>query len=460
MIRLGCMLLCLVYSFNSIALDQDSIIQFPKNRFFKSYFENNQVMGTIRLGNLSKIISLQNPILTHKYGFLIKTKTTILFCFDGASRVYAFTGQTDSAYIFSRLDQVENINYNINAYIFSYKNQLYNFGGYGFWKSNGLLRKYNSLNKEWDIVPLNKEIPCDQEFQSIWQAPEEENVYILFEHTVNEGIKSKEKNPNAPVGNVFTLNLTSQNVEQKGKLNELLVPIFLKSNVVHTNEGIIIIRSASSYYLKPKENQIYSIEDASINQSLGRLEWNCVHYFGNQMFYYWNIENNKFDSIDIAHLKLKSIGKIWQTDYSYYYASTLLLILIIIVVLAIKRKKKKTITPLNPKANDQIIQVPFLSETEISLIKWLIEKTEQHAFASATEINYIIGCKDKNVGLQKKMRSDIINSINAKYKAFSKTDQPFIESRRTDFDKRYFHYHITEDQLEKAKVFIALTAEA
>lgn len=459
---LGYFLIYVLYPHISKGQDQDSTIQLPKNTFFKLFLYNKVNELTLIIPDAQKFTTIHNPILKNKQVFLLKNAKGVYLVFDGTSRVYQFVPSVDSIYLFKRMDNVENINYNINAQFFSYNNDIYNYGGYGFWKSNGLLRKFNFKNKEWDIVPLNREIHSGFEWKSYWLAPGENINYIFFEHIVNEGIKQNDEFVNTPRAHTYILDLSRKLVEDKGKLNNLLIQVFPQSTVLHTNEGVLILRTDQSYYLKPKENIFYQIEDASMVQSLGRLNWNTLYFVSENKFYFWNFEKNLIDVIDISNIKLSAIGKIWMKDLTTYYYVIGLLSLIFFLGLFIKYKIKRTSFKIKTDSTvvekGTVIQVPLLSETEISLIKLLIEKTAEDKFATSNEINYIIGCKDKNVGLQKKMRSDIINSINSKYKAFSKTDQNLVESKRTEFDKRFFHYHIPTDQLEKAKVFIELTA--
>jgi len=308
---------------------------------------------------------------------------------------------------------------------------------------------------------LNKEILCDSEKKNIWYRQNDSLLYIIADRPVNEGIINKEKNANHFTPNAYRLNLSTKHVEKLGVLNDLVIPSILISNRLHTDEGILLVKVPNSYYIKPKENKLYQVDEASIIQTLGRLEWECLVYYNQGKFHFWDLNKNVIDSIDIKNIKLEPIGNVWNTDWAdYYLVGGALLFLIggLVLGFSYSSKKKNIISIYGEEGKTNIVSVPILSETEISLIRLLVDKSEQKEFASSNEINYIIGCKDKNVGLQKKMRSDIINSINTKYKAFSKTNQNLIESKRTEFDKRYFHYHITEDQLEKARIFLELTA--
>jgi len=65
--------------------------------------------------------------------------------------------------------------------------------------------------------------------------------------------------------------------------------------------------------------------------------------------------------------------------------------------------------------------------------------------ATPAEINYVLGVKDKNIGLQKKVRSDVINSINEKYKQVTGNADSLIQSIRNENDKRHLEYFIDLD---------------
>ena len=64
------------------------------------------------------------------------------------------------------------------------------------------------------------------------------------------------------------------------------------------------------------------------------------------------------------------------------------------------------------------------------------------------EINHVLGIKDKNVGLQKKVRSDIINAINEKYQFITQSEISLISSVRKDDDKRFYEYFISVTEIK------------
>ena len=94
------------------------------------------------------------------------------------------------------------------------------------------------------------------------------------------------------------------------------------------------------------------------------------------------------------------------------------------------------------------------SETEISLMNMLVAKSKINLTATIDEINYTLGVKDKNIGMQKKIRSEVFNNINEKYSIFSNSDNSLIKSIRSSSDKRNFEYMIDEAMIESITAFL------
>jgi len=84
----------------------------------------------------------------------------------------------------------------------------------------------------------------------------------------------------------------------------------------------------------------------------------------------------------------------------------------------------------------------------------LVAKSQLNLTANIDEINYTLGVKDKNIGLQKKIRSDVFNHINEKYSIFSNSDNSLIKSIRSSSDKRNFEYKIDEEMIESITAYL------
>jgi hypothetical protein len=91
------------------------------------------------------------------------------------------------------------------------------------------------------------------------------------------------------------------------------------------------------------------------------------------------------------------------------------------------------------------------SDIEKALIQMLLEKSKSNQTATINEINYVLGVKDKNIGLQKKVRSEVFIAVNKKFKLISDWDEPLVQSIKSESDKRYFEYMIRKDMIKEAE---------
>jgi hypothetical protein len=94
------------------------------------------------------------------------------------------------------------------------------------------------------------------------------------------------------------------------------------------------------------------------------------------------------------------------------------------------------------------------TETEISLIQLLLNAYSAKQNVEISEINRVLGIKDKNVGLQKKVRSDVINAINDKYIFITQGEINLIGSVRKEDDKRFFEYFIVPTEVKTVQKLI------
>jgi hypothetical protein len=88
-----------------------------------------------------------------------------------------------------------------------------------------------------------------------------------------------------------------------------------------------------------------------------------------------------------------------------------------------------------------LVATPF-NATEKEVVLLCLLRSEAGGHVDLEEINHVLGIKNKSKGLQKKVRSEVFNSINNKFRALSNTPSGLIESVRNKNDKRYFDYFI------------------
>jgi hypothetical protein len=116
-----------------------------------------------------------------------------------------------------------------------------------------------------------------------------------------------------------------------------------------------------------------------------------------------------------------------------------------------KRSVKRKIQQSSLK----ILKTKTLGQTfigvELSLIQLLLEASLKGVNVEIGDINHVLGIKDKNKGLQKKVRSYVINTINEKYSIVINKETQLIVSVRKEDDKRFYEYFINDLELKTIK---------
>ena len=91
---------------------------------------------------------------------------------------------------------------------FSYKNQLYLLGGYGFWKTKSILTKFNFNSGEWEYIQT-KGVAPDGITNPVFTI--KENSLYLFDFFERPQNQSPVKNPN-----LYSLNMETLSWEKGG----------------------------------------------------------------------------------------------------------------------------------------------------------------------------------------------------------------------------------------------------
>ena len=101
-----------------------------------------------------------------------------------------------------------------SGHFFTYKNTPYLMGGYGYWRSNSLLTKFNFQTKEWDYIETRGQVP-ELGINAGSFVVEGDILYVFdFYQKIDDDVDIKNNN-------TYELNLNSLMWKKKGSLNRL-----------------------------------------------------------------------------------------------------------------------------------------------------------------------------------------------------------------------------------------------
>jgi hypothetical protein len=437
----------------------DTVYFVKKTPFLQKILSLEDLYANIYLSDDNNIIPGQGTNFAEFSQEIIKDKKNLYVNFQRTGFVFKLFSQNDSLLEFRRIDRTINLNYNIGCYNFLYEDQLYSYGGYGFWKTNGHLRQFNVLDKQWDIIPLNKEI-FSNEYR--WHSNKEGKLFVPFQDFENAGLKSIPEDQFETKSESYYLDLKQRAWVKLGMLDPSAKKIFREdrnpSGFISLQNGLLHIINDEIYYFDFIENKIYKSIKPDYNQFiLRRIQLhNTFEYKGQIYFYYPSSKQFEIVQFSITNFELLTFP-IWRRDTGSdkYVALVLLFILIIFFITRFFKEKfqQKIVLSQLKQLKAKSVSQAYMG-TEISLIDILLKASLANKKIEIHQINHVLGIKDKNIGLQKKVRSDVINGINDKYQIITNSPNPLIVSIRKEDDKRFLEYFILASEVKEIQKII------
>ena len=449
------LLLTILIAKSSNAQGPDSTYILPNNPLIKQILALNDLNANIGLSSETKIIPLKHTILEANAQQIIKKKDDFYVLISQTGFVYKLTNYDSITCVFKRIDHTVNLNYNIDATNFIYQNQLFSYGGYGFWKSNGHLRKFNFEDSEWDIIPTNDEIMLSG---FVWYSESEGRLYLPYQEIINAGIAGPENVKGVLQFDSYCLDLDQKKWIKLGRLeNDLQKLVVNNANVGFLNlkEGLLHLIHDEAYLFDFKNNKVYKSKNSDLNQFLIRRAEFSNMFIYNNFIYSYSSTSQTFSKypFKLSDFELMRTS-IWSIDYKFYIIFIIVLLITIIATLFIKIFNRSVKRKLE-KAQLNILKTKSINQAfnsiEVALIQLLLNATLKNETVEIFQINHVLGIKDKNLGLQKKVRSDVINAINDKYEFITQSKEVLIGSSRKEDDKRFFEYFITSTELKSVQ---------
>ena len=425
----------------------------------------------------------------------IKTSNGIFLQPGGTGRVY----KIDFAKMaLTRMDSTRLEGYNWGALTFSFNDTIYSLGGYGFWRNNGHLRFYRDVSNEWEVKPLESELPIGNWPNRLWWLDKRNGkLYVCqgLRDSINEGIVNgypKNIEPNNK-GSVFELDLKEMQWKELGEVSKygnLIggMPIGMSP------WGLLVENDARNYVICDfSKNRIYNVPSVFKKIKVRAEHLKGYSFFVDSEFFYGDVYKNTFDSFTLSPKDLIYAGEAFYIKkgrspnislknvlFGCAIGVCLLGLFLFWRMRKFNRGMKSTKvsnltidTPIIHKGKPETATIEFsslseeennqsgsayfplgkkgfhLTEVEKSLIKLLVAMEKKRQMANVHDLDRVLGVAGKPESTRKKIRSDTISSINQKVSIRLTKPMKQIESRRSEFDKRIFEYYIPSNQVKE-----------
>ena len=420
-------------------------INIPKN-ITKSY-NDNQFIYFFTKNNYFKVdvasYNISKPIEFNNNGFDINNFTPfkindVFYFVQNVGGLVLKLNKNDLI----RIDKSFTHKMQISSSIFIYKNEIYRYGGYGFFSVRELIVKFDFETSEWESVKVNRELIPRARYSNAFSI-DENNLTIIGGETIDR-----------------------YNREKRLRLTDMWQFSFeeLKWSFILDSEDILAIDSDAyifdnkilfreGNYLKNLNLDSYELSTNNLTNTLLKVSDRFkVHYFDGNFHFVVNRNNGERVLISRSKKELLGTSKFLKSLKNKKLLSVNnliiigLLLFVIITIFFLMRYLNTVILKINKiKFRNKTV---FISEEEYIVLKEFFRNQ------NSLENNILQNLVNKDQYERShnvRRKNNLINTLNSKLQIlFNNNNNSFnyIEIKKSDFDKRYKRYFLNLNNLK------------
>jgi len=439
-----------VFSQSTIIKDSDKIIKtFVSDVSEEAYVFYRDHVSFINLNTLKlkDTVFDFNSIDVEKF-LQISTHSKNYFLDPFGGGVFLFEN-----YTLSKIDNSFQHRMQIESSQFIYKENIYKYGGYGFWSDRNFITKFDTKTKEWELVPFlnSKTVPKGRHHSIIKVIGD--TLYVIG------GISLNELNPLVFENNneVWKFDLVRGVWERLGEIKGLSDKLTTYP-IIDFNDKLIIDNTDEDvlHEIDIAKNTIRSFNRTSFARKVNNPSLPMFFYKGE--FYGFFKEDNTLNQVTLVKRNSDEIfGKLISEDRFYeneinfinYILSVFgFLVLIPISILIHKRRLIKNKLVIKKDGNLYFNTKKIEIEDQgLVLLKYLMISKEP---VYSKDIISLINKPQMEYSHKTRILNDTLYKINYKIKSSLKTDYDPITVIKSSFDKRLKVYSINKDLFTKS----------
>ncbi len=399
---------------------------------FYSFTKTGVYEFTIQNNGLNKVFfEYSNPLPSEiknipfrDLKWTVSSDGIVYFLYPGGGLLFEYR---DNSII--RIDESFPHRNQFSGHFFTYKNTPYLMGGYGYWRSNSLLTKFNFQTKEWDYIETRGQVP-ELGINAGSFVVENDILYVFDFYQKADDIDVKNNN-------TYELNLSSLTWEKKGSLNRLFYDDINRKNIDLTipfgstrflQKNLL---SKSLVVIEPSKNSVKNY----INENLIQVKTNAINV-GDKIIYTSLTADRAYETLIVKDfydgLVLESEAFL-TNDYNLfvsYFVVVLFFCFILVVFTFLKFKRdtfyfvinNSTLTGLNKSMN--------ISTDEKFIIE-LLSSSKNNQVDNVFFLNYFKKpelSEDANI----KRKNKAINDLNVKFEETFKLELIMKTAKQSD----------------------------
>ena len=353
----------------------------------------------------------------------------------GGGMMYSIVNDT-----LKRIDNSFNHKMTIESAVFTHRDTIFKFGGYGYWSARKFMTYFSFDTMEWEFYKQTGSNTPPGTHSFDWSVSGDD-FYFFNGRTVNDynGLMSLKND------DIWKFDFNTRSWSNLGKINlsDYSYSMF-KSNADESGSHYVFDTSASenSIFKLDFQNNTLSTYDIP-NKYSGIGQWSFIE---NDTIY--ELRKNIFVKTPLKEIfndSTREDAKLYNSSQTLIdgFARALLFFILVVVVLYFLNdftiKSKPRLTSQGIKMKSQLVK---LSEIEIKILHKLLKSNE----VLSVDLYNIVEDKSLSYPQNNRIKVSAIKSINYKIHKSLGVDS-FIESKKLFEDKRVAIYFISRKNL-------------
>ena len=400
--------------------DHQYIYFFTKNNYFKVDVASYNISKPIEFNNNGFDINNFTPIKINDVFYFVQNVGGLVLELN----------KND----LKRIDNSFNHKMQITSTIFRYNNEIYRYGGYGYFSAREFIVKFDFETNEWESVKVNGELIPPARFSNAFSI-DENNLTIIGGTTVDR--YNREKRVRLTDMWQFSFEeLKWSFLLDSEEIQPIDYEAFKFDNKIFFREG---------NYLKSLNLDSFELSNNNLTNALLKVSKRFkIHYFDGS--FHFVVDRNNGERVLISRTKKELLGtpKFLKSLENKNLLSfnnliiTGLLLFVIITIFFLRRYFNSVILKTNKiKYRNKTV---FISEEEYLVLKEFFRNQ------NSLENNILQNLVNKDQYERShnvRRKNNLINTLNSKFQIlFNNNSFNYIDTKNSDFDKRYKRYFL------------------
>ena len=424
-----------IVSGQEITLPKNIIKTFNDSQIIYLFTNNTFYEIDVSTYNLSEPKVFQNNGYNIANYKAIKIKDTFYFIQNTGGLVLKLKNN-----VLERIDNSFNHKMQINSSIFKYNNQIYRYGGYGYFSARDFMVKFDFETREWESIKVNDDKYPIGRYDNFYTL-NDHDLIVIGGRTVDK-LDREKRNILNDIWKFSFIKMKWTHLLNHPEISSV------NSNAIKFDNNILY---RDSQQIKVLSLDSYELKAFNISSTYLKINNNFKTHFHNNNFHFV-VNRNNGDNVLIKRTKKELFGitntQKFLTNKNYLTHENISLIGLFIIILFILSWYKRYLNSVffYPKKIKYRNNTIFITNDEYIILKEFIKNQntlENNILQNLLNKNQY----DKSHNIRRK--NNTVNSLNSKLKIlFKDNNANFIDIQKSEYDKRYKRYLLNFKELK------------